>query len=137
MARRPHFLEALLKGESDRLVLSIERTGSPLATELEPAFDSKTRTRGLLGRSGLAPGAAMIIAPCNAIHMFFMRFPIDVVFAAKDGRVTKVCHDVKPWRMAASFGAFATVELAAGAATKAGVKTGDRLTLVEKDHMKA
>lgn len=31
--------------------------------------------------------------------MFFMRYPIDAVFVSKDGRVTKVVPNLKPWRV--------------------------------------
>ena len=38
-----------------------------------PAFDRKTRNRGLLGRSSFPVGVAMVLAPCSAIHTWFMR----------------------------------------------------------------
>ena len=63
---------------------------------LETAFDSGTRRRGLLGRDDLAAGTAMVLAPCNAVHTCRMRFPIDVVFAARDGRVTRSCGGWPP-----------------------------------------
>lgn len=129
MARAPHFLTPLLKGGSDQYAIHIDGTGAALATTIEPAFDSASRRKGLLGRGGLPAGAAVVIAPCNAIHTLFMRFSIDVVFAAKDGRVTRVHHAVRPWRVASSFWAFAAIELAAGAAAKAGIVCGDRLVL--------
>ena len=46
----------------------------------------------------------MIIAPSNAIHTFFMKFPIDVVFVGRDGRVRKISEAVRPWP-SASFAA--------------------------------
>jgi len=106
--------------------LCSERAGV-VATMIEAAFASATRRRGLLGREALAPGAALILAPCSAIHTFFMRFPIDVVFTARDGAVTRVCRQVAPWRIRAAFGAFAAVELPAGGAHA--VDRGDRLRL--------
>jgi len=135
MARAPHFLTPLLKGDAGGYALIVNGRGTALATTIEPAFDSASRRKGLLGRDGLPAGTALVIAPCNAIHMFSMRFAIDVVFAAKDGRVTKVCHDVQPWRIAASLGAFAAIELAAGEAGESGVEKGDRLMLVQKANM--
>jgi ethanolamine transporter EutH len=33
-----------------------------------------------LGRDGLPDGTALVIAPSNAVHTFFMRFAIDVIF---------------------------------------------------------
>jgi uncharacterized membrane protein (UPF0127 family) len=106
-----------------------ERSGRPLATHLEGAFDSGSRRRGLLGRDGLAEGAALIIAPCQAIHTFRMRFPIDVVFADRQGLVVGVRSNVGARRLAGAWRAFATIELPAGAARDADMRVGDRLVV--------
>ena len=60
----------------------------------ELAVTPWTRTRGLLGRSGLEPGEGLWIQPTTSIHMFFMRFSIDVVYAAGDGRVLKLVRGI-------------------------------------------
>ena len=109
--------------------LYIVRSGTALAQRVELAADSESRRRGLLGREGLDEGAALIIAPCNAVHTFFMRFAIDIVFAALDGRILKTRTAVVPWRIAFSVGAFATVELPAGAIARADARPGDVLQL--------
>ena len=132
---RPHFLEPLLRGPhgaSSSIV--VERLGTPIATTVEAAFDSATRNRGLLGRDNMPEGLAMIIAPSNAIHTWFMRFPIDIVFARRDGRVVKIRQHVKPWRIAVSWRAFAAIELAAGTADRLKLIPGDRLTIVAASH---
>ncbi len=85
-----HFLRPLLARHPVAQALVNERTGSVVAETLETAFDSGTRRRGLLGRDDLAAGTALVLAPCNAVHTVRMRFPIDVVFVARDGRVTKI-----------------------------------------------
>jgi uncharacterized membrane protein (UPF0127 family) len=132
---RPHFLEPLLKGPyTDAYAVVVERLGTPIATTVEGAFDSATRNRGLLGRSIMPEGLAMIIAPSNAIHTWFMRFPIDIVFARRDGRVVKIRQHVKPWRIAVSWRAFAAIELAAGTADRHKLIPGDRLTIVSASH---
>jgi uncharacterized membrane protein (UPF0127 family) len=126
----PTFLKPLLsRADRGRVQLVNQRTGAVVATRLEAAFDSATRKRGLLGREGLADGDAVVIAPCFAVHTWFMRFPIDIVFAGRDGRVVNVRPHVGPWRLAFGWRAFATIELPAGAAARAGVRNGDRLTL--------
>ena len=56
------------------------------------------RMRGLIGRSGLPPGRGMLILRCNAIHTFFMRFPIDATFYDREGRVVRIVRNVRPWR---------------------------------------
>ena len=69
----------------------------------------------------------MVLAPCAAVHTFFMRFPIDVVFVRRNGTVEKVVQNVKPWRIAFAPRAFAVIELAGGATAISGTKRGDRL----------
>jgi len=71
----------------------------------------------------------MVIAPCSSVHTFFMQFPIDVIFVRRDGRIRKIAANVAPWRLAGSIGAFAVIELAAGAAQAARVERGQTLLL--------
>jgi uncharacterized membrane protein (UPF0127 family) len=58
-----------------------------------------------------------------------MRFPIDVLFVGRDGRVLKIVPQVGAWRAAASFRAFAVIELAAGTLQRLGLMLGDRLMI--------
>jgi uncharacterized membrane protein (UPF0127 family) len=88
------------------------------------------RMRGLLGRRGLANGEGLLLKPAPSVHTFFMRFPIDAVFLARDGSVLKVRSHLRPWRVAGARGAHATLELAAGEAARRGIDQGDRLELV-------
>ena len=125
----PHFLNPLLGPGVPPLRLVNTTRGTVVAQVLQPAFDSAARKRGLLGRDGLPEGHAVVIAPCNAVHTFGMRFPIDILFVARDGRVVKVRHAVPRRRLAAAWGAFAVVELAAGALEASGTVAGDALKL--------
>ena len=127
-----HFLAPFLKREAPKPILAIDPSSSPLATTVELALDSAARKRGLLGRDGLAPGHALVIAPCNGVHTFGMRFAIDVIFAARDGRVVKIAHAVPARRIAFALGAFAAIEMAAGEADRAGLRVGDRLTIRDR-----
>jgi uncharacterized membrane protein (UPF0127 family) len=122
---KPTFLEPLIaKGVGQCELFNAER-GSVLATLVEPAFDSKTRRRGLLGRQSLSDGHALIIAPCSSVHTFFMRFAIDAVFVSKDGTVLKTCRSVKPWRIAGTLRAFAAIETATGFIDRTELMPGD------------
>ena len=56
------------------------------------------RARGLIARPRPADGEGMLIPRCNAIHTFFMSFPIDAVFLDASDRVVKVVRGIKPWR---------------------------------------
>jgi uncharacterized membrane protein (UPF0127 family) len=126
----PHFLSPILSNPGAwRLVEA--RTGRTLADRIETAFDSGTRRRGLLGRQTLPAGFALILAPCSAVHTFGMAMAIDVVFAARDGRVVKVRERMPPNRLTAAWRGFATLEFPAGAVAAAGgLSEGDLLSLV-------
>ena len=86
------------------------------------------RMRGLLGRRALPSGEGLLLRPASSIHMAFMRFAIDAVFLDGDGRVLKIAHDLRPWRMAAARRAKAVVELPVGEASRRGIEIGQRLT---------
>jgi uncharacterized membrane protein (UPF0127 family) len=106
-----------------------ERTHSAIATDVEVAETRAMRRRGLLGRDGLGPQAALMLTPCLAVHTAFMRFPIDIVFLDRDGFAVKLLSDVPPWRMTAAVSAHSVVELAAGSLRRHAVALGDRLYL--------
>jgi uncharacterized protein len=89
------------------------------------------RMKGLLGRRKLSSGEGMVIRPAPSIHTFFMRFPIDAVFLARDGEVLKIADDVKPWRIRSARRAHAVLELPAGEARRRSVSAGDRLVFTE------
>jgi len=126
---RPHFLQPLLRRPAESQVLWNTRTGLPVATRLEAAFDSATRRKGLLGRDGLEPGVALVIVPTNLVHTFSMRFPIDICFASRHGKVVKVRTAVPRRRIAGAFGGYAVIELAAGQLEASGTREGDQLDL--------
>lgn len=121
------FLSPLLRSGATNYVLENVRTRRVVAAQLLTAFDSASRRQGLLGRDALAPGSALIIAPSNAVHTFFMRFAIDIAFVRRDGRVIKVRSAVGPRRLAASLRAFAVIELPAGALEQSDTICGDTL----------
>jgi uncharacterized membrane protein (UPF0127 family) len=111
------------------LVLVNRQTSETISTSVEVAATRRTRRRGLLGRSGMAPSEALILAPCCAIHTAFMRFAIDVIFVDSRGRVLKIVRELPPWRMAIAPRAHAVIELAAGALKTRGLKVGDAVDL--------
>lgn len=89
-----------------------------------------TRLRGLLGRRELSAGEGILLRPTPSIHTWFMRFPIDAVFLGADLEVLAVRPEMPAWRMAASRGARAVLELAAGEAGRRGLVPGSRLRVV-------
>ncbi len=105
------------------------QTDLAVAAELA---DSRTKRRqGLLNRPPLAPGEGLWLVPCEAVHTFFMKFPIDLVYIDRERTVRKVRHAVQPWRVSACFSAHSVIELPAGAARASGAAKGDRLQIAE------
>ncbi|MBZ5558998.1 MAG: DUF192 domain-containing protein [Acidobacteriia bacterium] len=105
------------------------RTEAIVASAVEVAATRASRRRGLLGRDAFDACAALILSPCWTIHTAFMRFPIDVAFVGRDGRVVQVAEDLPPWRVAAAPSASVVIELAAGVLRARDVKVGDQLYL--------
>lgn len=90
------------------------------------------RTRGLIGRPPLTAGHGMLIEPCQGVHTFFMRHPIDVVFLDAEDRVVALRESLRPWRLTRIFRqAHATLELPAGAVAELGLAVGHQL---ERNH---
>ena len=102
---------------------------SALATRLTLADTPQTRDRGLLGRDGLAPGEGLWIIPCQAIHMFFMRFSIDLIYIDRQKRVRKVKSNIAPWRISTCFTAHSVLELPVGIVRETGTRRGDLLEI--------
>jgi uncharacterized membrane protein (UPF0127 family) len=124
---------AASSGGRARRALAVSRVstadGSVLCERCERAESSLARLRGLLGRDSLASGEGLLINPGPSVHMFFMRFPIDVVFLDRDRTVVKIVHDLQPWRTAGARKAVAALELPAGTARRCRLREGEALTL--------
>ncbi|MDR3750941.1 MAG: DUF192 domain-containing protein [Terracidiphilus sp.] len=100
---------------------------SLLATQLEVADSAPKRSKGLLGRERLAPGEGLWIVPCEAVHTFAMKFPIDLVYLDRNHRVRKIKNAVPPWRMSACLSAHSILELPAGVIRGTQTQRGDML----------
>jgi uncharacterized protein len=85
------------------------------------------RARGLIGQTGLPPGEGMLLRGVSAVHTFFMRFAIDVVFLDRHDVVMGIDSNVVPWRMSVRRRAQAVLELPAGEGSRRGLLPGHRL----------
>ena len=106
------------------------RNGHVLAEDCRVASSFVSRGLGLLRHSGLSAGRALLIRPCSSVHTFFMRFPIDVIFLDRDGRVVRVYRSMKAWRSSTIVrGATQALEAPAGTAEATDTVEGDVLLL--------
>ncbi len=96
-----------------------------MATNVSVATSMWARFWGLMGKSRLPENDGLLLKPCSSVHMFFMRFPLDVIFIDKSGRVTKAVSNLKPWRVAMGGGGHSALELLPGAISAADVEKGD------------
>jgi uncharacterized membrane protein (UPF0127 family) len=124
-----HFLSALARDPEARFGLWNATASHAIARRVVAAFDSGSRRQGLLGRRGLPAGEALVLAPCSSVHTAFMRFPLDLIFLGRDGRVLKTSAGVGPWRIRLAWRAFAVVELASGTLDASPTVPGDRVEL--------
>ena len=112
-----------------RARLIVGANTSPLAVA-DVADRPWTRMIGLLGRSRLDQGDGLVIEPCDTIHTWFMRFPIDVLFVDRQGLVVNAVHGLEPFRFASGRpAATTTIELPAGTLKRAGVHQGLRVRM--------
>ncbi len=127
---QPHPFSDSTESAAERSTFSVLLRGETVVAELRKADTMWSRMRGLLGRSGLEASEGLWIDPCNSIHMFFMRFPIDAVFIDERMQVVRVHEDLRPWRMARG-GRFAhsVLELPTGKAAFFNIRVGDKLQL--------
>jgi uncharacterized membrane protein (UPF0127 family) len=102
-----------------------------LAQAADVADSSAKRRTGLLKHERLAPGEGLWIVPCESVHTFFMKFPIDLVYLDKKRKVKKVRHAVPAWRLSACLSAHSVLELPAGTVEQTRTAVGDELE-VEK-----
>ncbi len=93
------------------------------------ADSSAKRRTGLLKHERLDKGDGLWIVPCEAVHTFFMKFPIDLVYLDRQKRVRKVRHAVGPWRISGCLLAHSILELPAGTAVETGTKPGDQIVI--------
>jgi len=104
---------------------------SCIASDANIARTFSQRLIGLLLKKSISREEALIFYGVSSIHMFFMRFPIDVLYLDKEMKVLKIKHSLLPWRMSFCPKASITIELPAGKAKTTLAKTGDTLEFID------
>jgi uncharacterized membrane protein (UPF0127 family) len=109
-------------------VLNSTRT-CVLAEHIELAGTSSSRRKGLLGRDSLAAKSGLWIVPCQGVHTWMMRFPIDVVYLSRKKKVRKLRREMPPWRISFCLSAHSVLELPAGTIAETGTQVGDQVEI--------
>ncbi len=114
-------------------------TETVLATEVAFADSILSKTKGLMFRKSVPDEYALVMEmgtnllgrpSRQAVHMLFVRFPIDVIWLVED-EVTHI-KTLKPWRGSGAARADRIIELPAGSAD--GVSVGDTVR-VEREQV--
>lgn len=104
--------------------------GTVLASKVRDAVGYFERAVGWIGHKRAEEGEGILFRGCGVIHTCLMRFPIDIVYLDRDGKVLAVRTALKPWRVAPlHLHTRHTLELAAHAAD--GLKLGDHIQFRE------
>lgn len=101
--------------------------GVVLGDAIEVADTSAKRRTGLLKHPALTAGQGLWIVPCEAVHTFGMKFPIDIAFLNRKRRIVKVRQGVARRRMSFCLTAHSVLELPAGTLGQTGTEAGDQL----------
>lgn len=103
--------------------------GSTLARGVPLAGTSRQRRRGLLDLTSWTNYPGLWIVPCEAIHTFGMKVPLDSVFLDRQLRVRALRPALKPWRFAVCLRAHSVLELPLGAIESSGTCLGNQLVV--------
>jgi len=104
--------------------------GTLLGDRIEIADTSLSRFLGLIPKRGLNAGEGLWIKPSSGVHMFWMRFAIDVVGLDRQMRVVRLWRNLRPWRMTSvSMQMHSALELPVGQIDAGEVQLGDVLEI--------
>lgn len=82
-----------------------------LPRSIPVAKDFRTRLRGLAWCRRHEAGPGLLIPRCSSVHTFGMRFPLDLYFLDREGRVLSIRRRVPPRRVLWQRGAAAVLEI--------------------------
>jgi uncharacterized protein len=103
--------------------------GTSIGHDIDTAETSAQRRTGLLKHRKLDDGAGLWIVPCEAVHTFFMKFPIDLIYLDRAHRVRATVRALGPWRFSMCLPAHSVLELPTGMIDRTNTQKGDQLVL--------
>lgn len=77
-----------------------KKTNQVLAQNVITARGIFSRMKGLMGKNDFPSSDTLWIVPCKGgVHTFFMKFPIDVIFANRSLEITRIFKNIVPWKI--------------------------------------
>ncbi len=77
----------------------IKNNNFTLCHNLKEATNLIERMRGLMFSKKMEDFDGLLIRPCNSIHTFFMKYPIDTIFLDSKFKVVKIIRNMHPWKI--------------------------------------
>lgn len=104
------------------------RHNRELGSRIQLADRWLARLRGMLAKPAPGPGEGLLLTPCSSVHMYGMRFALDIAFLDKRGVVIAVYPSLAPgsrtrWHRSATH----ALELPGGTLEVSGTDIGDVL----------
>ncbi len=104
--------------------------GAEICSRLRTAHTHWTRMKGLLGTPSLPEGEGLWIRPCKQVHMYLMKYAIDVVFLDEELRVVEAIEALPVNTVSPKVNeAHSVLELPVGTIAKCGLRPGDRVAI--------
>ena len=107
-----------------------------LATDLAVADTHWSRLVGLIATApgDFGNGRGLWIRPCRGVHTLAMRFPIDVLYLDRAGKVVHLEHNLQPWRFSpVRMSAASVLELPSHTLARTATAVGDRVEIRSKE----
>lgn len=106
-----------------------ETRGCDLGDSIGLADGWWSRLRGLVGRGPLDPGGGLLLVPSRGVHMFGMRYPLDVAMLDGDREVVALYRGLAPGARTKWHGeARAALEVPDGVLAETNTQLGDRIS---------
>ena len=107
--------------------------GTWIGDAIDTAESSAQRRTGLLRHDKLDEGAGLWIIPCEAVHTFFMKFAIDLIYLDRKHRVRGIVRELRPWRFSICLPAHSVLELPGGTIDRTNTQKDDELELLRSE----
>jgi len=128
-----------LKGDSitiknyKKVSVQVERTKENLCTNCYIADSFLKRFKGLMLAKPIDNNEALLITKTNSIHMFFMKYELDIVFLDKNNVIIDIIISMKKRRISKIYKKCkSVVELKSRKLVGFDLKVGDKLIFIEK-----
>lgn len=111
------------------------KSGTVVASRLRPAHTHWSRLKGLMWTKSLEEGNGLWLKPCNQVHMFFMKYPLDLVFIDRHHCVVRLVEGLAPGKISPKVKeAESVLELPVGTIARAGLAEGVALAIDAATH---